>query len=250
MVWRGILRVILAAQAQQNKPWPPPAFLGTFVGDSASNILTGGAAAQPAQAATALTAADESQCLRRVKRGDLEAFGPLVTGYQDRVFNMILRMCGVRAEAEELTQETFLRALERIRQFRGKSSFYTWLFRIAANLTISHLRRARRVKFRPLAQSDSAGDGQSKDLSASLVENRSPDPPAAAMAAETRRRVAEALERLGAEFRLVVILRDIEDMDYSRISEVTGLPTGTVKSRLHRARCILRDTLADLDEIG
>jgi len=176
----------------------------------------------------------------------MRAFGLLVAKYQDRIFNMVLRMCPQRAVAEELTQEAFLKALQRLNQFRGHSKFYTWLFRIAANLTISHGRRAGRVRFQSLTGPEEFEGSQADRLTAAQAARRQPGPQEAAMSAENRRRIAQALDELDEEFRLVVILRDMEEMDYAEIAAVTGLPVGTVKSRLHRARCALRDKLRDL----
>jgi RNA polymerase sigma-70 factor (ECF subfamily) len=188
----------------------------------------------------------DAALVEQCRRGDMQAFGSLVAKYQDRIFNMIYRMCGRRADAEELAQEAFLKALERITQFRGQSQFYTWLFRIAANLTISHRRRGGRVRFQSLSGPEEFEHSQADALTAAMARRRSPAPEAAVMAAETQQRVMEALEELDDEFRLVVVLCDIEDMDYAQIAQVLGVPVGTVKSRLHRARCMLRDKLADL----
>jgi RNA polymerase sigma-70 factor (ECF subfamily) len=155
-------------------------------------------------------------------------------------------MCGRRADAEELAQETFLKALERIGQFRGGSQLYTWLFRIAANLTISHRRRSGRIKFQPLAGPDESGENQAAALTAATASRRNPGPEALAMAADTQQRVSQAIEELDDEFRLVVVLRDVEDMDYGQVAEILEVPVGRGKSRLHRARCILKDKLVDL----
>jgi RNA polymerase sigma-70 factor (ECF subfamily) len=155
-------------------------------------------------------------------------------------------MCGRSADAEELTQDAFLRALERISQFRGRSEFYTWLFRIAANLVISHRRRAGRIRFHSLTTGEEYDETQADGLTASAATRRNPGPETAAMASETRQRVMQALEGLDDDFRLVVVLCDVESMDYARAADVLGVPVGTVKSRLHRARCVLRQKLADL----
>jgi len=186
--------------------------------------------------------------VERCRKGDMQAFGALVAKYQDRIYNLILRMCGRASDAEELAQETFLKAMQRIGQFRGQSRFYTWLFRIAANLTISHRRRSGRVKFQSLGGTEDYERTQAQALTASVARRRNPGPEASAMSNETSRRVMEALEELDDEFRIVVLLRDMEDMDYAQVADVLGVPVGTVKSRLHRGRCILKEKLADLVE--
>ena len=220
-------------------------FLGTEVKDRASNILAGDKAVPTGRDRAGF---EDTALVERTRNGDMQAFGLLVTKYQDRTFNMILRMCPRQAEAEELAQDAFLKALEQIGQFRGNSKFYTWLFRIAANLTISHRRRVGRIRFQSLTGPDEFEGAQAERLTAAVAAKRQRGPQAAAMSSETSRRVAEALEELDDEFRLVVILRDVEEMDYAGIAQVTGLPVGTVKSRLHRGRCMLKEKLAALME--
>ncbi len=202
--------------------------------------------AQEASGKGAISFEDET-LVDRCRKGDMQAFGLLVAKYQDRILNMVYRMCGRWADAEELAQETFLKALERIGQFRGHSGFYTWLFRIAANLTISHRRRAGRIGFNSLNAGDDMENTQADALTAELSARRNPAPHAAAEAAEQHRRVYEALDSLEDDFRLVVVLRDIEEMDYSQIAKVLDLPAGTVKSRLHRARCMLKEKLGPIN---
>ena len=219
-------------------------FSRTELNDRASNI-TAGQASQDAAGEDGI-AFDDAALVERTCNGDMRAFGVLVAKYQDRILNMILRMCPRHAEAEELTQETFLKALERIGQFRGHSKFYTWLFRIGANLAISHRRRAGRVRFQSLAGPEQFEGTQADRLTAAVAARREADPATAAMSAEAARRVLAALEEIDDELRLVVVLRDVEDMNYDEISQVTGMALGTVKSRLHRARCMLREKLADL----
>ena len=191
----------------------------------------------PASQAKAIAFADDA-LVDRARRGDMQAFGLLVTKYQDRLFNMVYRMCSNRQDAEELAQEALVRALEKLWQFNRQSQFYTWLFRIAVNLVISHRRRASRIRWQPLDE----GHEPSARASGRRVES----PEAAAMNAELNRRLELALDRLDDEFRLLVVLRDVEDMNYQQIAEVMEVPVGTVKSRLHRARCALREELGDL----
>ena len=189
---------------------------------------------------------EDATLVERTRTGDMQAFGALVAKYQDRVFNMVYRMCGRREDAEELAQEAFLKALEKITQFRSQSSFYTWLFRIAANLVISHRRRSGRIRFHTLDPSDSDGESQAGVLTAQMAARREKSPAAAVASAETQLMVTAALEELDDEMRLVVLLRDGEDMEYAEIADVLNTPVGTVKSRLHRARNELREKLKDL----
>ncbi|MFA6132650.1 MAG: sigma-70 family RNA polymerase sigma factor [Phycisphaerae bacterium] len=200
----------------------------------------------PASAARPTIAFDDLALVERCRKGDMQAFGMLVAKYQDRLLNLVGRVCGRWAEAEDLAQEAFLKALEKLGTFRGQSQFYTWLFRIAANLALSHRRHVERINFRSVNDGDEAVGGQAAGLSAMLAQRRHPSPEAAAMTAETSTRVAAELEDLEEQMRMIIILRDIEDMSYEEIAQVLDVPAGTVKSRLHRARCLLKDKLSDL----
>ena len=211
----------------------------------ASNIVAKEALDGQPAAAGGTISFEDAALVERTKNGDMQAFGAIVAKYQDRVFNMIYRMCNRRDDAEELAQEAFCKALERLGQFRGHSGFYTWLFRIASNLVISHRRRDGRIRFHSLDEGGGLDRSQAA-LLAGMVERRDPSPAAAAVSAETERRIVRALDELDDEMRIAVILRDMEDMDYSQIADVLDLPVGTVKSRLHRARMMLRVSLGDL----
>ncbi len=189
---------------------------------------------------------DDLTLVQRFRQGDMESFSLLVAKYQDRIYNMLLRMCGEPADAEELAQETFLRAMERIGQFQGRSKFYTWLFRIAANLAISHKRRGERIKFHSLSGPEDGDSSAGDAITSPLAAKRQSGPQETAVAAETHQRVMDALGELDDEFRLVIVLRDIEEMDYAQVADVMNVPMGTVKSRLHRARMMVRDRLKDL----
>ncbi len=187
---------------------------------------------------------DDAVLVSRVQAGDTQAFGALVVRYQDRVFNLVLRMCSYRPDAEELAQEAFLKALERIDQFRGDSKFYTWLFRIATNLVISHRRRGGRVKFHSLTRHTEDEDMRLDDtITADIAASREQGPSDRAISQEVRKVVAAALDSLAEPFRLVLVLRDMQDMDYAQIADVLEVPVGTVKSRLYRARSMLRQSL-------
>ena len=185
---------------------------------------------------------DDTALIAACQKGQMHAFGALIAKYQDRLFNALLRMCGNRDDAAELCQEAFVRAIEKIGTFRGHSQFYTWLFRIGVNLVISRRRRAGRVKFTSMSPDPDLGDGQA----AALVARGDGDPVRQAATAEAHRRVLEAIDALDDEHRVVVVLRDIENLDYDQIADVLAVPKGTVKSRLHRARTMLRDKLAGL----
>lgn len=213
------------------------------MGDWSSNIPAGVDAGSAA--AGAAPALEDAALLRRCRGGETAAFAGLVRKYQDRIYNAILRMCGNRDDAEELCQETFVKALENLATFREDSGLYTWLFRIGMNLTISHRRRSGRVRFHSLDPAPGDGErvGRPQDV---LADRRHGDPADDLIRSEADRRVLEALAELDEEFRAVAVLRDMEDMDYGQISQVLDIPVGTVKSRLYRARCLLQEKLKDL----
>jgi RNA polymerase sigma-70 factor (ECF subfamily) len=176
---------------------------------------------------------EESILLKRCRAGEAVAQGELVARYQDRVYNTCLRMCGNPADAEDYTQEAMIKALESLHRFDGRSRFYTWLYRIAVNLVLSGRRRASTVRMRGL------------DEGGRWAQLESADAPTAMQAArrEEHRLVLAAMEELDADARAIVVLRDVESLDYAEIAEVLNIAPGTVKSRLHRARMALREKL-------
>ncbi len=188
---------------------------------------------------------EDAALLEQYRKGDLASLDLLVKKYQDRLYNSLLRFCGNKDDAEELSQETFVKAIEGMAAFRAESGFYTWLFRIGMNLAISRRRRNGRIKFHSLDATDSDGEQLLWPQDA-LADCREADPHDAAEQADTNECVLSALAELDEEFRIVVVLRDIEEMNYEQISQVLNLPSGTVKSRLYRARCILKDKLTDV----
>jgi RNA polymerase sigma-70 factor (ECF subfamily) len=191
--------------------------------------------------------------LQQAQTGDRGAFGQIVLLYQDRLYNAVLRMVGDHEEARELTQEAFTRALMKLESFRGDASPYTWLFRIAVNLAISQLRKNRRVRVfsldRPGPENGSghANDGgtQASGLLDRVGRAGQASPAENAEGRERGQVVLAALGRLDAEYRAVLVMRDIEGFDYQQMADVLGLPLGTLKSRLFRARLALRDELRE-----
>lgn len=180
---------------------------------------------------------EDAVLIEKIRSGETEAYADLVTRYQDRVFNACWRICGHLEDARDITQDAFLKAFENLDKFRGDSGFYTWLFRIAVNLALSHRRTARRRGTVSLDQVDAAAGTQADGLSKRIAAD--PGPAESASRTELQGRVAKALQALDDEQRAVIVLRDIEGLDYQQIAEILEIPTGTVKSRLHRARAAL-----------
>ena len=207
-----------------------------------------------AERSAAPDAMAELDLIKKAQLGDRGAYGRLIALYQDRLFNAILRMVGDHDEARELAQETFTRGLDKIDSFRGDAAPYTWLFRIATNLSISRLRKVQRHRTFSLdaganssGRAGSGSSGTDHEDQASALTNRlassAPTPDADLERRERNQKVLEALGRLDAEYRAVLVMRDIEGFDYQQMAEVLGLPLGTLKSRLFRARLALRDEL-------
>jgi RNA polymerase sigma-70 factor (ECF subfamily) len=188
-------------------------------------------------------ALEDALLVHQVQDGDTEALGRLVAKYRDRVVNLCWRMCGKLDEAQDLTQETFLRVLEKIDSYRFEAAFYTWLFRIAVNECLSHRRKNKRVVL-SLHNDDGNCADDPRDLRRTGREPSDAQEPLARLTArEVQNQLAAALDRLDDDQRAVVVLRDIESLDYQQIGEVLDISIGTVKSRLHRARLALRDML-------
>jgi RNA polymerase sigma-70 factor (ECF subfamily) len=184
---------------------------------------------------------DDLSLVEACRGGQTEAFGALVRRYQDRLYSTVLRLVGSSEDAEDVLQDTFVRAFERLDQFHGDSSFYTWIYRVAVNLALSGYRR-RRVRA-SLKRSRMWSAPVSSEPADSSPEA---DPTISLERAERERIIEDALDRLGPDHRAVVILKDFDGHRYEEISAILDIPVGTVRSRLHRARCELRDLLRNL----
>jgi RNA polymerase sigma-70 factor (ECF subfamily) len=192
--------------------------------------------------------AEDAALVERWRRGDISAIERLAGKYQGRIYNLILKICANPDTAAELTQDTFVKIIENIDRFESRSSFYTWAFRIAVNLTLNYCKRRTTVRWTSLEAEKTADDEQTRQtLAAILLDDKSPDPAQIAENRELCRIVQASLDKLDEEQKTVIVLRDIEGMDYAQIAEVLALELGTVKSRLSRARAALRKTLTDTD---
>ncbi len=185
---------------------------------------------------------EDAVLLERVRGGDVDAFGLLVSKYQDKVYNTCWRMCGHVEDARDLTQEAFFRAYQSIASFQGRSGFYTWIFRIAVNLVLSHRRKTKHRRAQSLDQTENPGT-HDEPLRDRVADGAAPNPAGRALATELERQVELALDSLDPDHRAVIVLRDLEDFDYAEIARILEIAPGTVKSRLHRARAALRERL-------
>ena len=161
---------------------------------------------------------DQENIIARARRGDAGAFEQLVETYRDQVYRIALRMCGNAADADEAAQEAFLAAWKGLPNFRGDSQFSTWLYQLTTHAAIDLMRREKRQ----IAAED-------------ITEVSAP---------ETQEAVRNAILQLTPEYRQIVVLRFLEDLSYEEIGAALKLPSGTVKSRLNRAKAQLKDILS------
>jgi RNA polymerase sigma-70 factor, ECF subfamily len=189
---------------------------------------------------------DESALIQSARKGDLEAFNRLVLVYQEQVFNLAYRMLSAPEPAADAAQNTFLSAYRHINDYRG-GSFRSWLLRIASNSCLDELRRQKRRPTTPLEPLDSS-DEEEVESPRWLADDR-PTPEQALESRELDRAIQNCLEGLEAEFRAVVIMVDIEGLDYQEASAAIGKPLGTIKSRLARARSRLQNCLQGYAEL-
>jgi RNA polymerase sigma-70 factor (ECF subfamily) len=180
---------------------------------------------------------DESALIRAAQRGNLDAFNELVLTYQHRVYNLAYRMLGDAAAADDATQETLISAYRNLGGFRG-GSFVSWLLRIVANRCYDELRRQKR---RPATSWDDFGEVDEEANPALINGNGSPEDHLERD--ELSRLLQAAINSLPPDQRVVVLLSDVEGMDYAEIAAAVRVPLGTVKSRLARGRARLRDLL-------
>jgi RNA polymerase sigma-70 factor, ECF subfamily len=187
---------------------------------------------------------DDQSLVQACRAGQTEAFGSLVARYQGRLYPTVMRLIGSAEDAEDVLQDTFVRAFEKLDQFHGDSSFYTWIYRIAVNLALSGYRRRRvRTVLRPKLDRRAFSGRDLPDESADA------DPSMPLERAEREKIVEAALNKLGPEHRAVVVLKDFDGHRYEEISAILNIPVGTVRSRLHRARCELRERLRGLIDL-
>jgi RNA polymerase sigma-70 factor (ECF subfamily) len=189
---------------------------------------------------------DDAVLVQQCQQGDSAATERLILKYQNRIYNAILRICANPDDAAELTQDTFVKVIENIDKFEGRSSFYTWAFRIGVNLTLNYCQRSIKLRSQSLDAEDSNDSDAKGVLKKFLTDDNLPDPAVVAQNKELCRLVVKALRKLDDAQRAVIVLRDIEGMNYAQIAEVLDIELGTVRSRLSRARTNLREIMEGL----
>ena len=180
----------------------------------------------------------ERSLLRRLRNRDERAFRELIEAHRDRVYNICYRMLGNRHESEDVAQEVFITVFKQIDTFREEAKFSTWLYRVAVN----HCKN--RIKYLARRFDKARDELDEQGTNGTPIGAPVPNAPDRALeGAQMEKLMQDAIAALEEDQRIVVVLRDVEDLSIEEICEITGLPDGTVKSRLHRARLVLRKKL-------
>jgi len=176
----------------------------------------------------------DEQLVRQAKDGDLEAFTELARRHQRRVYHTVMGFTRNPADADDLTQETFMHAYRNMRTFRERSSFFTWIYRIAVNLSLNHLKKHRREKGREELRDDIAPD---------LSGPGGPNPESGSLAGELRRRLGEAVGSLPVPYQAAFRLVAVEGMSHGQAARILGCAENTVSWRMYKARKMLQNKL-------
>ena len=193
----------------------------------------------------ALIQATDHDLIALAASGSEKAYRELLDRYQRPVFSLIYRMVRDREKAEDLAQETFVKVFNHIDSFNPKYKFSSWIFKIASNLSIDHLRR----KEPETISIDGSRNAQTPDqveATRITVESRDENPEEFLIAKELGQEIEQAIGKLRAEYRTAILLRHVEGRPYEEIAEIMDIPLGTVKTYIHRARGELREALAHL----
>jgi RNA polymerase sigma-70 factor (ECF subfamily) len=191
------------------------------------------------------TLVSDHELVTRAQQGSERAYRELLGRYERPVFSIVFRMIRDREQAEDLAQETFVRVFNHIDRYDPKYKFSSWIFKIATNLTIDHIRRK---ELNTVSIDGSRNATTAEQIEATAITIISPDenPEELLEAKELGEEIEQAIGRLRPEYRAAILLRHVEGREYQEIAEIMGLPLGTVKTYIHRGRNELRDTLQHL----
>lgn len=182
----------------------------------------------------------EARFIRRLQERDERAFLDLVQLYQARVYKLMFRMLGRRDEAEDMAQEVFVQVFKAVSSFRGDSKLSTWIYRIAINLCKNRLKYLNRRQSQSQDEYEPVAERQELSAAAGVTSGDVARPDHLIEGYQLEGIVQQCIAEMEPDFREVLVLRDVEDLSYEELSAITGLPDGTVKSRLHRARATLK----------
>ena len=183
----------------------------------------------------------DASLVERAQKGDLDAFDSLTIKYRQRLLSVIYNMTSNREDAADLTQEAFVKAFRSIGRFKGKSSFFTWLYRIGVNVTLSHLQKHKARRFFSFENlSEEVNQETAFEILASRSKTERPT-----LLNELQEKLNEALQKLSNKHRTIVVLFEIEGLSHKQIAEIMKCSEGTVRSRLHYAKQQLQAYLSD-----
>ena len=179
--------------------------------------------------------------VQKVQDGDVDAFDELVTKYRERIYSVVYNLTSNREDASDLTQDAFIKAFQSVGRFKGKSSFFTWLYRIALNTTLTHLRKNKLRRFFSFEKMSE------EDHSAGFIEQLKTDSDSDknTLMSELQEKLNDAFQKLSVKHRTVVTLYEIDGLSHKEIAEIVGTTVGTVRSRLHYAKQFLQAELKD-----
>lgn len=195
-----------------------------------------------------MTSLRERLLVRRLKQRDERAFREVVRLYQHRIYNLVYRMIGSREEAEDIAQDVFVTVFKVIDTFRGDSQLSTWIYRIATNQCKNRIKYLGRRSQGRTTELDAAAERELQDHAMPAIVTQVAGPDAVLEGLQLERIVQEGLAALDEEHRVLIVLRDVENLSYAEIASITGIAEGTVKSRLHRARMSLKARMAKFVE--
>ncbi len=182
----------------------------------------------------------EQRFIERLTAHDERAFNQLVEAYEQRVFRLLHRMLGRRDEAEDMAQEVFVQVFKAIGQFRGDAKLGTWIYRIAVNLCKNRLKYLSRRHTDAQDELETVAERAPLSHAKGVTYGAVAPPDQVVEGYQVERIVQHCMSEIEPEFREVLVLRDVEDLTYEEIADITGLADGTVKSRIHRARGLLK----------
>ncbi|MDQ8201666.1 sigma-70 family RNA polymerase sigma factor [Pelagicoccus sp. SDUM812003] len=186
--------------------------------------------------------ADEDLAIvQKVQAGDVDAFDDLIVKYRERIYAVIYNLTSNREDASDLAQDTFIKAFQSVGRFKGKSSFFTWLYRIALNTTLTHLRKHKLRRFFSFEKMSE------EDHSAGFIDQLKTDSDSdkSALMNELQEKLNDAFQKLSVKHRTVITLYEIDGLSHKEIAEIVGTSVGTVRSRLHYAKQFLQAELKD-----
>ncbi len=188
----------------------------------------------------------EKLLVKKSQSGDVESFELLISSYDKRAYNIAYRVMGNEEDAKDMAQEALLRIFRSIKDFKGQSSFSTWLYRIVTNVCLDELRRRKNEKY---VSMDSTIQTDSGELHMELCSDKE-TPESVYERVEQRELIKSAISELNEDYRSVIVLRDIQGFSYEEISNILDCSLGTVKSRINRARNMLRERLKSSVELS